>query len=123
MRSFGLIVLTAVALGFVPAGFGADAVAWGSDVNGLRLGAAFGSDPSKATLRVLLQNVGSEFEDFVIGHEAGGPIYDSLKFNATAPDGRQLELLHRSLYTAIAGLVLPLSVGLNPGTTHKMEFP
>ena len=38
-----------------------DSVSWGSPVKGLRLGVAFGSDPSTPTLRVLLQNVGSDF--------------------------------------------------------------
>jgi hypothetical protein len=95
----------------------------GSPVDGLRLGIAYGSDASKLTLRVSLQNVGSEFRDVVIGHQAGGPIYDSLKFIVATPDGKRLELLHRSLYTAIAGLILPFSVGLTAGTTHKMEFP
>jgi len=84
----------------------------GSPVDGLRLGIAYGSDASKLTLRVSLQNVGSEFRDVVIGHQAGGPIYDSLKFIVATPDGKRLELLHRSLYTAIAGLILPFSVGL-----------
>jgi hypothetical protein len=123
MRTSGLFVISGVALLLVPSGFGADTVAWGSPVDGLRLGIAYGSDASKRTLRVLWQNVGSEFQDVVVGHETGGPIYDSLKFIATAPDGNRLELIHRSLYTAIAGLILPFSVGLNPGELHKLEFP
>jgi hypothetical protein len=123
MRTSGVFVIGAYAAAVVPQGFGADDVAWGSTVNGLRLGVAFGSNPSKPTLRVSLQNVGSEFRDVVIAHEAGGPIYDSLKFIATTPDGKRLELLHRSLYTAIAGLVLPFSVGLNAGAIHELQFP
>src|SRR2546426_3903028 len=112
MRIAGVVVVTEIALALVPSGFGADAVAWGPTVNGLRLGAAFGSDPSKPTLRVLLHNVGSEFQEVVIGHEAGGSVYDSLKFVATAPDENKREGFHRSVFTPIAGLVLPFSLRL-----------
>jgi hypothetical protein len=123
MGTSAVVVITAVALGLIPSVFGADDVAWSSPVDGLRLGIAYGSDSFKPTLRVLLQNVSSEFQDVVIGHEAGGPVYDSLNFIATTPDGKQLELLHRSLYAAIAGLVLPFSVGLNAGAIHELQFP
>src|SRR5690349_16455456 len=87
MRISGVVVVTAIALALVPSGFSADSVAWGPTVNGLRLGAAFGSDPSKPTLRVVFQNVGSAVHDVLTGAESGrGPMYD-MKFIATAPDG------------------------------------
>ena len=100
-------------------------VAWGPSVNGLRLGAAFGADPAKPTLRVVFQNVGSAVQDVLIGAESGrGQMYD-MKFIATAPDGKQQELVHRSLYIygAVAGLILPFSVWVNAGETHELEFP
>ena len=93
----------------------------GSDRERLSAGAVFGSDPSKRTLRITLQNVGSDFE-LVLGHEAGGKVYDSLKFIATTQDGKQHELLHRSVYGAVAGLILPFSVRLNAGETYELEF-
>jgi hypothetical protein len=40
-----------------------DGVAWGSTVSGFLIGAAFGSDPSKPTIRVVFQNVGSAHHD------------------------------------------------------------
>jgi hypothetical protein len=124
MRISGVLV-TAIAFAVLPSASGADSIAWGTPVNGLRLGASFGSDPAKPTLRIALQNVGSEPKELVLGHEAGGTVYDSLKFVATAPDGKQQELVHRSLYVygAVAGLVLPFSVRLNAGETHELEFP
>src|ERR1035438_1643859 len=78
MRTSSVFVGTALALILMPIVFAADELAWGQIINGLRLGAAFGSDPSRPTLRIELQNVGLEFLDVVIGHEAGGMIYDSL---------------------------------------------
>ena len=117
------VLVTAIALAVTPSASGADSIAWGTPVNGLRVGVAFGSDPSKPTLRVAFLNVGSEPIELVLGHEARGTVYDSLKFLATAPDGRQQELLHRSLYGAVAGLILPFSAYLKAGETHELEFP
>jgi hypothetical protein len=123
MRTSGLFVITAVALTFVSLGFAADTVAWGSPVGGLRLGIAFGPDPSKPTFRVLLENVGSEVLDVLVGHEAGSPIYDSLNFIATALDGKKQVGFHRSVFTPIAGLVLPFSVRFDAGQTRELDFP
>ena len=115
-------MVTILALAVAPSGSGTEPIVWGPTVSGLRLGAAFGSDPSKPTLRITLQNVGSDFQELVLGHEAGGKVYDSLKFIATIPDGKQHELLHRSVYGAVAGLILPFSVRLNAGETYELEF-
>jgi len=123
MRIPGLIMITATALAFAPTGFAADTVAWGSTVDGLRLGIAFGSDPSKTTLRVLFENVGSDSKDILIGHEAGSMIYDSLNFIVTAPDGKTQVGLHRSVYIPTAGLILPFSVRFNAGQTKELNFP
>jgi hypothetical protein len=123
MRRSGVVVLTAIALAVIPSCFGADGVAWGQPVNGLRLGAAFGSDPAKPTLRVVFQNVGSAVQDLLTGAESGrGPMYD-MKFIATAPDGKQREGLHISAFWPIGGFVGPLSVRLNAGEIHELEFP
>jgi hypothetical protein len=124
MRISGVLV-TVIALAVIPSASGADSIAWGTPVNGIRLGVSFGSVLSKPTLRIALQNVGSEPNNLVLGHEAGGTVYDSLKFIAAAPDGKQQEGVHRSLYVygAKAGLMLPFSVRLNAGETHELEFP
>ncbi len=99
-------------------------VTWGTAVNGLRLGTAFGSDRSKSTLRLVFQNVGSDVQEFLIARDTpGGPSYDGLTFIATAPDGKQEEGVHRGLYIPVEGLVLPVSVRLNAGETHELEFP
>lgn len=121
MRISGTVV-TIMALAVAPSGSGAEPIAWGPTVSGLRLGAVFGSDPSKPTLRIAFQNVGSDFQELVLSHGAGGKVYDSLKFIATTSDGKQQELLHRSVYGAVAGLILPFSVRLNAGETYELEF-
>jgi hypothetical protein len=123
MRTSDLIVISAAVLAFVPTGFAADTVAWGSAVDGFRLGIAYGSDASKPTLRVLLENVGSEVLDVLVGHEAGRPIYDSLNFIASSPEGKKQVGFHRSLYVPIAGLVLPFSVRFDAGQTRELDFP
>jgi hypothetical protein len=121
MRISGSLVM-AIALAVIPSGFGADSIAWGTPVNGLRIGVAFGLDPSKPTLRVLFQNVGSAVQDVLIGAESGrGPMYD-MKFIATAPDGKEREGLHISAFSAVGGFVGPLSVRLNPGESHELQF-
>jgi hypothetical protein len=125
MRVSGVLTVVAIALAVIPSTSGADSIAWGTPVNGVRLGASFGSDPAKPTLRIAFQNVGPIPQELVLGHEAGGKVYDSLKFIATAPDGKQQELVHRSLYIygAVAGLILPFSVWVNTCATHELEFP
>jgi len=105
-------MITAAVLTFVPLGFCADTVAWGSTVDGIRLGIAYGSYASNLILRVLFENVGSDSKDMLIGHEAGSLIYDSLNFIVTAPDGTKQVGLHRSVYIPAAGLVLPFGSAL-----------
>jgi hypothetical protein len=121
MRILGVGVVTAVALVFLPTGLGADAVAWGRTVKGLRLGAAIGSDPPKATLRVVWQNVGSGFHELLIGKDEGRSVYDSLKIIATAPGGKQPEFLHNNDFP-LGNRILPLSIRLKPGATHEIEL-
>ena len=85
---------------------------WGSAVNGLRIGAAFGSHPSNPTLRVLFQNVGSAVQDVLIGYKTGrGPIY-KMKFIATASDGMEREGELFSGIAGIEGVLEPLSIRL-----------
>ncbi len=100
-----------------------DSVAWGSAVNGLRLGAVFGSDPSKPTLRVILQNVGSESTDVVMGYDNGrDPVYN-LRFVAKARDGKVLEGSDIAVYFPVEGLVQPVSVRLRAWAMHEIVFP
>jgi hypothetical protein len=118
-----VISVTAIALGVIPSASGADSIAWGTPVNGLRLGAAFGSDPVKPTLRVVFENVSPTVQDVLIGAETGrGPIYE-MKFIATAPDGKEREGLHISAFSGIGGFVGPLSAHLNAGESHEIQFP
>ena len=98
-----------------------DSVAWGSPNNAVRLGVAFGSEPSKPTLRVLLQNVGSDFEEVLIGHEYGDTFYPSMNFLATSPTGEEREGWWGES-RPIAGRILPVTVRLDAGTIHAQEF-
>jgi hypothetical protein len=114
------MLVVVIALASAQAPKPTDGVAWGSAVDGLRIGAAFGSDPSKPTLRVLFQNVGSVLvKHVIIGAESGrGPIYN-LKFIATAPDGMEREGVHVSGFGPVAGVVLPLSIWLDTGVNPR----
>ena len=99
-----------------------DGVAWGSTVSGFRIGAAFGSDPSKPTIRVVFQNVGSVVQDVLLGFDGGGGLMYHMKFIATAPDGKEREGSH-TISSAVGGFVGPLSVRLNAGESHELQFP
>jgi hypothetical protein len=125
MRISGVVVVmvTTITLIFLPSGLGSDAVAWGPTVNGLRLGAAFGSDPSNPTLRVVLQNVGSRLHELLIGRDAGRLVYDALKIIATAPGGKQPEFLHWTNDLPLGTRILPLSIRLKVGATHEIDLP
>jgi hypothetical protein len=122
MRISGVLV-TAVALALVPSVSAANSIAWGPTVNGLRLGASFGSDPAKPTLRVVFENVGPTVQDVLIGHNSGEPIYDSLTFITTATGGRSQEGAHISAFSSVGGMVVPIFVRLNAGEKSDLEFP
>ena len=64
-----------------------------------------------------------QVRDVLIGSESGrGPHYD-VKFIATAPDGKEREGSHISVFFAVGGFVGPLSVRLNAGESHELQFP
>lgn len=115
--------IAAAALWVTLPGFGADVVAWGSTVNGIRLGISFGSASSELELRVFLKNVGSAAQEILIGSQVGTGIAVDLKFIATAPDGKEREGFEINSFTPLAGLVLPAVIRLEPGATHELHFP
>ena len=117
------IVLTAIALAVVPSVLAADSIAWGAPVNGLRLGAAFGSDPSKPTIRVVFQNVSGQDQDVLLGYQNGrDPAYD-LKFIAKARGGKLREGVELAAYYPVKGLVQPVSVVLSSVRNYELVFP
>ncbi len=120
-----LVSAAAVAVGLlagVQSSFCADALPWGSAVNGVRLGIGLEPGAPDLTLRVAVQNTGLQSVDVLIGHEAGrGVIYD-LRFFATSPDGKDREVYDLRSFTPIAGLVLPVVVRLDPGATKEYMF-
>src|SRR5207244_13107207 len=83
---------------------------------------AAGADPSKSALRSLLHNGGSAVQDVLIGYETGRGLSYVMKFIAMAPDGSKREGFHKSVFTPIAGLVLPFSLRLTAGAIHELEF-
>ena len=98
-------------------------VAWGSTVNGLRLGVAFGLDPSEPTIRVVFQNVSGQDQDVLIGYQNGrNPDYN-LKFIAKAPDGKLREGLELAAYYPVEGLVQPVSLVLSSVRKYEIAFP
>ena len=100
-----------------------NSIAWGSTVNGLRLGVAFGSGAAKPTLRVVLENVGPEVRDVFIGYENGrGPVY-SLKFVANVRGGKVREGSDIAMFFPVEGLVQPVALRLDAGAKHEIVFP
>ena len=100
-------------------------VSWGSAVNGLRLGVAFGPDPSEPTIRVVFQNVSGQDQDVLIGYQIGrNPAYN-LKFIAKAPDGKLREghELAAGPTIRVDGLVKPVSLALSTVRKYEIAFP
>lgn len=122
MRNLG-IGLTAIALAVVPPVFAADSIAWGSAVNGIRLGAAFGSDPSKPTIRIVFQNVSGQDQDVLLGYQNGNNPAYNLKFIAKAPDGKLREGHELAVYYPVEGLVQPVSLVLSSVRQYEIAFP
>jgi hypothetical protein len=98
-------------------------VAWGSVVNGLRLGAALGSDPSKPTIRVIFQNVSGQDEDVLLGFQNGRKPDYNLKFIAKAPDGKLREGVELAAYHPVEGLLQPVSLVLSSVRQYELTFP
>jgi hypothetical protein len=72
---------------------------------------------------VVLENVSSDPRDVLLGHGTGkGPMY-SLKFLAMEPDGKEREGFNLSLFTPIAGLMIPIVAHLEPGASRELSFP
>jgi len=102
-----------------------DGSAWGSAVNGLRLGVAFSSHPSKPTIRIIFENVSRRVQEVLLGYSNGrGPVYN-LKFIVKAGDGKMLEAADIGMFYPVEGLVQPVSVSLGPvhSRQHELVFP
>ena len=122
MRPKSIVWIAAAVLAVAQFSFGADVVAWGSAVNGVRLGVGFDPAPSEPGLRVLLQNVGASTLDILVGHQTGKGTAVVFKFIATAPDGNEHEGFDINSFTPIAGLLVPAVVRLDPGVIHEMHL-
>jgi hypothetical protein len=114
-----------LAVGFLAASqaaFCADALTWGTAVNGLRLGIGSDAGAPDLTLRIAIQNTGDKSVDVLIGHEIGkGTVYD-VRFFATSPDGKEREVYDLRSFTAVGGLILPVVIKLDPGETKEYAF-
>lgn len=97
-------------------------IAWGTPVNGLRLGIAFGSDPAKPTIRVIFQNVGGQDQDVLLGFQNRELDYN-LKFIAKAPDGKIREGVELAAYSPVEGLLQPVHLVLSAVRKHELAFP
>ena len=103
--------------------FGADEIAWGSTVKGMRLGIGFGPASFEPELRVLFDNFSPEAHEVLFGHYVGTGIAVDFRFIATSPDGKKHEGFEVNSFKPIAGLVLPAVERLAPGDTHEWRFP
>ena len=121
MRSIGL-ALVACAMFIEAPSSGADAIAWGTPVDGLRLGISVAVDSPDRTLRVVLQNVSPALQEIVIGYGVGKGVAPSFRFFATTADGREREGFEINSFTPIAGLVIPVTIRLDSGASHELRF-
>lgn len=123
MRRFSLSLLLSATL--LPSAFGADLIAWSGTNNGLRLGIGvtdLSPDAKDASLRVVIENSGTQPQTVLVGYETGGGTATSFRFLASTKEGKQRECSDLSNFTAVAGLVLPSSVRLEPGNTREFRF-
>lgn len=118
-----MVRIAVAALALAHPGMGADGLAWGSAVQGMRLGIGYGSSPAKPELRVLLQNTGAAPLDVSIGNYVGKGTAVDFKFIATLPDGKRLEGFEINSFTPIAGLTLPAIFRIDAGAIHEFRFP
>jgi hypothetical protein len=122
MKIAGVATITVGFLVATQAAFCADALTWGTVVNGLRLGIGWDAREPSLTLRVAVQNTGDKSMDVLIGHEIGkGTVYD-VRFFATSPDGKEREVYDLRSFTAVVGLILPVVIKLDPGETKEYAF-
>ena len=122
MKTLRIALTLAVMLTGAPATFCADTVAWGSVVNGMRLGIGLGTASSETRLRVLCQNVGAVEQDVVISEE-----FDNLSFTVTAPNGRKYQVFDVRLLGAPPGpgvviTARPVVAPLNSRAIREFRF-
>lgn len=123
MRLPRVVALMTISFAVVPSDFGADSIAWGPVVNGVRLGTAIGSDMSNPTIRITFQNVSGHDQDVLLGYQNGrGPIYN-LKFITKGSDGKVSEGLELAAYYPVEGLMLPVSITLSSVRNYDIILP
>lgn len=125
MRQLGPVLLA----GFAIVGASAqesqalmDGLAWGSAVNGLRLGIAL-ENPTKAAIRIVFENAGSQLLEVPLGYRNGrGAVYH-LKFTAKSGNERILEAADVGMFYPVEGLVQPVLALLEPGRRFQLVLP
>jgi hypothetical protein len=120
----GFTVFAAAILAGSPGCFGANSIAWGSVVAGMRLGIDFApASPSGPMLRVSLQNAGPGRRNVIIGYKTGQADMYSLMFFATAPSGKQRKGFDATKFKPIFGVVQPIIAHLEPGAIMELLLP
>ena len=123
MRATSIVWIAAAALAIVRPSLGADVVAWGSAVNGVRLGIDFDPASSEPVLRVFLRNTGDTPVEILIGRQTGKGTAVDFKFTAVAPDGKVREGFEINTFTPIAGLLCPQWFNLVQGVSTSCASP
>ncbi len=104
----------------------ADSVAWGEAVSGIRMGIGFKVPSPDIELRILIQNVGSDKREILIGDQIGNDtsvdLLVNLRFTATAADGKKRQGYEKNAFS-IFSLSKPAIIQLDPGATHELMFP
>jgi hypothetical protein len=112
----------AVLIAALPA-VAADAVQWGSTVNGLKMSVALSIDSTKnGEIRVTLQNLGDKDILIPLGMIVGKPHPTLLKTTLKTPDGN----IPRIIYTGIgfvSGYAEAMTIGLRAGEAYTVSTP
>jgi hypothetical protein len=118
VRSGALLIAAAGSM------FCADAIHWGTAVDGVQLGIIAISAP-EAGLRVALKNTSTVAQEIPIGFEYHDPLYD-VRFTARTPRGDQLAVYDLNTLRSTPSDIGPgrtKFVWLEPGGVQEFTYP
>jgi hypothetical protein len=118
VRSWALLIATAGSM------FCADAIRWGTAVDGLRLGIVATSAPEPG-LRILLKNASTVAQEVPIGFQEHDPLYN-VRFTVQAPRGVEVEVLDFATLRYKPSDMGPgptIFAWLEPGGVQEFTYP
>ncbi|MGH9647116.1 MAG: hypothetical protein ACRD4E_09900 [Bryobacteraceae bacterium] len=111
----------AILLAFAPLTLAADEIAWGTPVDGFRLGVAVDRTATPPVLRVLIENTTAKARNVMVNWKPGTRMYPVTVY-ATSADGKQQYPMLDSVWGMMPIFGSPSSsviARLEPGATYE----